>query len=1211
MATRIVFLQYQINLTDKDQVDTLQHTDDGTGQAVGAIIRAPDGAAVEFAAPILWHYDPATTPDDPFTAPSITSEHLVKVQVGPLWGQKYPTNVATFTRHTGGFLGIGGTTTRYYWRGLFVFVPPPDQPGIPGQPIVAMATRRWIDGFENPYQGEGGSGSGSPICAPVSSRCAGGWGWGVRNGTETRVHTPIEAGAAATDSLWERFYVRLLRVPEESSRIWSMTGTPSTSVGMALYISVSGELQLASLGAGGVDYIGSALTLEVGTWYKVDVIYKFGTATGYVALYVNGVQRFNIAASSFPSGRGMNAANTVSQCTMGGAVASHRGSWDFDDWIGSETPLIGTAPEILPGFDWLHGSRVVRLRANGFGTTNGTWAGLGGSDSTDWRHVNYRPCIPTGSTSHRLTTNTASDRLVVTTNIADVMALQGAVGAAALVVGYYGSRLSALHGSVGYKLDAAAEDLKVMAEDSAYVWNTHRYTPAGETDPLQWGAIELVVVANSAAASAKNCVALTGCVELIGDFHPEDHTPVSDDPADVTWGVPHFTGQLHNSPYPGSEWAVQSPPPIGPVIIHTGTYVGNGTSTQLAFRAPVHLIWIRSHTASPVQAIWMAASVASRPSSSEVNRGDYVMEALIDPNYVPAGIGEDDQKMQTIVRINGNDAQVNAAGTTYNYVAFCDPAMRFAAVGGLRESNYGAAATPLERLWLPEIGLFTQGITGGASTSGFLRGLGATAAQLFTWFGTGVYADSMTYEEGLINTPAGSSIYQSNASIDFIVFRRDDGSGDPGVPNVIQLATYTGDGTASRTISLSPVTGRRPMWALIVGSNGVGIIRDGSHTGTISATTQGAANAATGITGGGVDSISVGSVLNTNGVVFEVLVFPGCSATPGNNGWGINCENIPVDPGTYDPDAPEDPWDPEPPEPGEPEPPAPGPGDDPGPAGPGGPGPGARHPYEDFDYATECIPWTVRTMNKALSRIGISKQLGSDIVTDTSPEAVACRLHYTDDASATLRDFPWAFATRYAKMALVMGDAEDQDTVQSWLATAWYERNEVVRVSSVDYYCILAHVNHTPPNATYWSTTAPEDELNGDWDYCYRAPARMMFARRIINPTAIGRGWDPDPPRFRLSADDRAFTIYTDELNAELEYTIRPVCVSAIDDALFTSALAWRHAHSIAAALSRDEKKIAYCWEMYQALLAQARRWAANEVQQAPTGDADWITGRN
>jgi len=317
-----------------------------------------------------------------------------------------------------------------------------------------------------------------------------------------------------------------------------------------------------------------------------------------------------------------------------------------------------------------------------------------------------------------------------------------------------------------------------------------------------------------------------------------------------------------------------------------------------------------------------------------------------------------------------------------------------------------------------------------------------------------------------------------------------------------------------------------------------------------------------------------------------------------------------VDPASYDPDADPDPWDPEPDEPAEPEEPEePVDDEDPGPEGTGGPGPTPRSPYPDFDFAEDCVEWTQGVMNIALSRLGISKQI-VDITTDATAEAVACRLHYSEDASATLRDFPWAFATRYSQLALMMGDADGQDTVQSWLATVWYEEGEVVRVSDVDYYCIDAHVNHTPPNAAYWSTEAPE-EVNGDWLYCYRAPARMMFARRLVNPNKVRRDWDLDPPRFRAAADDRGFTIYTNEMNPELEYTIRPVCVAAVDDAIFRSALAWRHAHSIAAALSRDQEKIAYCWEMYQVVLGQARRWAASEVQQSPAGDPDWIAGRD
>jgi hypothetical protein len=167
----------------------------------------------------------------------------------------------------------------------------------------------------------------------------------------------------------------------------------------------------------------------------------------------------------------------------------------------------------------------------------------------------------------------------------------------------------------------------------------------------------------------------------------------------------------------------------------------------------------------------------------------------------------------------------------------------------------------------------------------------------------------------------------------------------------------------------------------------------------------------------------------------------------------------------------------------------------------------------------------------------------------------------------------------------------------------------VISALGVVYYCILAHTAHQPPNATYWSTT-PTTEANGDWRFAYREPSDCLFARRIVNPAGQGRAYDPDPPPFRVGVDEAGPLIYTNQEEPELEYTFRPVCASSSGDAIFRSALAWRHAFSLAPPLARDEKKALACWQMYEAIIGQARVKASNEQQQDKAGEADWIQGR-
>jgi hypothetical protein len=355
--------------------------------------------------------------------------------------------------------------------------------------------------------------------------------------------------------------------------------------------------------------------------------------------------------------------------------------------------------------------------------------------------------------------------------------------------------------------------------------------------------------------------------------------------------------------------------------------------------------------------------------------------------------------------------------------------------------------------------------------------------------------------------------------------------------------------------------GQRPAWAMVVPHNGAAFIRDVSHTGTNSLQFPTTNNAATGITGGGPDSLSVGSALNTNGIIYDVFVFPG-STTAGNGGFSINGEFIVV--------APDSPtggdvlggglWDGTPPDPelnpDEPD------------SGGGTPDiPDLPDGVPGTDFGTSCVDSTTFLINQALSLIGVSKQIG-DITTELSKEATTARLHWIDDVGATLRAFPWNFATRYARLVLVGG-----------------------------------------------TSTVP---VNNDWQYSYRMPSDAVFSRRITNPSMVQRRYDETPVDFRVGSDSTGGLIYTNQsptddndLTPELEYTVRTDCAALNGDHIFRRALVWRHAASLAPALAKDEKKQQFCLAMFARTIGEAETAGANEEQKDPEGDAPWTTGRN
>jgi len=396
------------------------------------------------------------------------------------------------------------------------------------------------------------------------------------------------------------------------------------------------------------------------------------------------------------------------------------------------------------------------------------------------------------------------------------------------------------------------------------------------------------------------------------------------DPVTGTLPVMAETIGIHNAPYPRTPWARKGPPPVSPVVDHAGIYVGTGTFIDLFFRCPVHFLYIRPLTGGSGPITWWPSMNAPHMVGQEQYAPDTLPIVEIDPTFVGA-VAEDQQEQRTVVRIAGTNINVNAVGVTYQYMAFSDPGMRFCDASALWEAAgiLDAQSTLDDDRFLP-IGVFLCQEQNSATTTTrlFYKGPGSAATAVTRLDGSEVVT-ALSIDTGTLTAKTNLLSALATGQIPYIAFRRDDGSGDVGVSRAVQMITYTGDGNASRTLALTPASGRRPMWAVVVPHNNVAAIqRDPSHTGTTSTQWPNTPNAATGITGGGIDSIFVGSALNANGVVYDVFVFPGDTVAC-NNGWSCNGEFVPVDPDTpitplwdADPEDTPDPNDPpiEPPE---------------------------------------------------------------------------------------------------------------------------------------------------------------------------------------------------------------------------------------------------------------------------------------------------------
>jgi len=1194
MASKAEALVYTVNIPDQKYIDDLIAlpflTPDGyviaspkaTAIAVGIGLYKkgikPDATAL----PILGD------PDDPWATPSVRGEWFGKTALAEL---QYPLDQDQFTRKSGGWFGISwlfGTKTLYTWYAHYEYAPALNT-GVPtGADAVVkvpMPARRWIDGGEladGPSQssGEGGTGNLAGWTSRRASRHAQGLGYTFEHTTAQLTHAHVESGAPATASAWERFYVRVVRFPDSPSRLWHVRNTINNG-GPALLLSPAGSLALYDTdGLTTYTLVGAVATLLVNTWYKIDLLYTYGSPPA-VKVFVNGVKGLDISGS--PPLANMGTGQCLQSTLGGGSIASAANNfiWHLDDWMAADQPT-GDYTRGASA-DFIRGSCVALVGATGFASNHNAaaWAG-------DWRLSRIRPPNAAATTS-MLASTTSASRLSVTTDAAtEVDGQANQLGIIALSVGLFSSKGgSGASGSLGWKLPGGATDVALGTQTGAFTWTNRLYRPSGLIAPLTPLAGLELTYDKGPNTDATKVQGLLAVVEILGTFGDEDvYPPITGStdapvPAD---SIPNHIG-IHNAPYPHTPWAQQLAPPQAPVVIKTGTYVGNGTVFDLAFRSPVAFLWIRGTNGCT---LWVSSMISAHSRGQQGPSPEHVIQVLIDPTFVqgqgvetnmdlpsapdnleqalaesnqlaygfaknlasyepwthyledpdyywkrmlgwqaggadipvaglyavPPSPWLSTQQQQTLVRLAGPSTDSNVAGQTYTYVAFCDPGMRFCDAGGLAADRVAYdVVSPLDgEQFTPEaVLLLHEAATQLATASVFFKGLGSgpTAISLFGGAevanGLAMSNGTLTYKPGLANANAVQASY--------IAFRRNDGSGDPGVSKVLWLASYVGDGGGTRTINFAP-SGVRPAWALVVGHNGVVFMRDPSHLTTSSTQWPNTANASTGITAGGIDSVTLGVAVNAAGVTYDVFVLPG-SATAGNGGWSPPGEFVPVDPAgpqgpPYIPPLP----------PLEP----PGPPTDP----PFPPGP----PIDPF--GPQCVSPSTQLINQALSRIGIGKQIG-DILTENTMEATVARLHYITDVDTVLRDFAWPFATHYATLVIVAG---------------------------------------------------PSPAASPDWLYSYRRPTDCVFERRLC--VAREAGVDPTPPPFQLGSDADGGLIYTNQADAVLEYTSRSVCAAGDGDPLFKDALAWRHALSLAPPLTRMTDVAAACQAKYQAALAFA-----------------------
>lgn len=193
--------------------------------------------------------------------------------------------------------------------------------------------------------------------------------------------------------------------------------------------------------------------------------------------------------------------------------------------------------------------------------------------------------------------------------------------------------------------------------------------------------------------------------------------------------------------------------------------------------------------------------------------------------------------------------------------------------------------------------------------------------------------------------------------------------------------------------------------------------------------------------------------------------------------------------------------------------------------------------------------------NLALSHLGISKQI-ANIDSENSTEAKACRIFFTTVRDAILRDFAWPFATKIAELGLV------------------------------------------------------EENPNDEWAYSYRMPSDCLFDRRILSGIRTDNQDSKIP--YKITQDATALLIFTDQSDAELEYTVREPRVN-LWPSDFCIAVSFRLASYIAPMLTGgDQFKLGdRAIKYYQFELGKAQSNAFNEEQPDKKVEAESIRARD
>jgi hypothetical protein len=194
----------------------------------------------------------------------------------------------------------------------------------------------------------------------------------------------------------------------------------------------------------------------------------------------------------------------------------------------------------------------------------------------------------------------------------------------------------------------------------------------------------------------------------------------------------------------------------------------------------------------------------------------------------------------------------------------------------------------------------------------------------------------------------------------------------------------------------------------------------------------------------------------------------------------------------------------------------------------------------------------VEICNLALAHLGSSKQI-SDLETERSNEANACRQFYDTARDKTLKDFEWPFATKLIALSLV------------------------------------------------------EEDPSEEWSYSYQYPTDCLFFRRILS--GLRNDTNDSQVKYKIFNVDGDKQIFTDQPEAKAEYTMRVTDGFAED---FANTCALLLAHYIAPRVASGDqfRRGEKCFQLYMIERSESEANAANEEKRDQEPETDSVRAR-